>query len=390
MRTFLRILAVLVAIPTILLLLAGLVLLDLRITLLNPAFTERVLRQQEVYERFPGLVTTVMFEQMTQTPVGVEEGGAPAEPSEGLTGAEIAAELEGKFGRQALEDLVAALLPPTWMQQQAEYNIETLFAWLNSDEACPDLRLDLSDVGERLSGSEGRAAFGDLLAHLPPCQPGTEMFDAEGVLPRCQPSDEELDDLLADNMPQIQAQLPPDVSLCASVTAANLQGLDGVRQGFRSLGQISLAVWLGSLILLGLILLLAARGLGGVLRWAGWPLLIAGGLGGIGMAVAWASVPALVEMGITQLPAEPPIPPQVLDLVRALIHGLLGGVTGVGLALVLGLALLGLLAVVLGAVLRRRPAPVEPLQHPQADQDPHHDEHASGEPQEQPGGDQPG
>jgi len=352
MRTFLRILAVLIVIPIVALLLVGLVTLDLRLTLLNPTFLEKSLVQQGIYNHLPQLMVDVMFEQMTRVPTG-EEG--EVEEPEGPQGADIAAELEEKFGREALEDFIAALVPPTWVRQQVEHNIEALFAWLEGETPYPDLRLATGELAARLGGEEGREAFYDLLARLQPCKPG-ENFIGE-LFPRCRPPDSELDAVMDEALPILQAELPDDLSLQAEIDEGKvdkdaLAGMESLRQVYSIFVAATWAAWPVCAALLGLVLLLAARSLDQALRWVGWPLLVAGGLALAGMGLTYAAAPSLVEHALAEALSDPAVPLSILELTGPLLTTLAQGVAGRGLLLAGGLAFLGLAAIV--AALARR------------------------------------
>jgi hypothetical protein len=355
MRTFLRVLAVLILIPTVVLLVVGLVVLDLRLTLLSPVFLERLLVRQEVYRQLPELAVDVMFEQMHRGPTGEEGGEEEPEPSEGPQGALVAAELEEKFGRQALVDFFEALVPPAWVRQQVEYNVEALFAWLEGEDDYPDLRLTLGDLGERLDGEEGREAMRTLWARLQPCEPGEDFFRGGELFPHCRPPDQELDLVMAEALPRLRAGLPGDLSFQARLEEGEirLEELENVRGAYSAFILVMWALWLACAVLLGLVLLLAARSLDQVLRWVGWPLLVAGVLGLVVMGITFVVTPSLVVYGLAQGSSEGSLPIALMELTGSLLKGLLRGMASRGLVLSGGLAFLGCGAVVAAAFFRR-------------------------------------
>jgi hypothetical protein len=297
----------------------------------------------------------MMLEEMTQPPMAEEGGREEPGFSESLL---VATELEEKFGRQAFADFIEALIPPAWARQQAEHNIEALFAWLDGETVYPDLGLALGDVTERVEAEEGQEAVRRLLARLAPCEPG-EVFWTEGeFFPRCRPPDPELDRVMEELLPALREELPRDLSFRdawerGEVEPEAKKDLGAIQRLYRFFVLGTWLVGLACLILLGLILLLAARGLEQVLLWSGWPFLVAGVLGLVGMTITFVSVPFLVQRPLDQLSIDAPMSPVLLELGGSLLTGLARGAAGRGLVLAGGLTLLGLVALIGAAVVRR-------------------------------------
>ncbi len=351
MRLFLRVLAVLVAVITVLLLLVGQLLLTARVTLLSPSFLEQVLVRQGVYDQLPELLVDVVLEQMAQLPVG-EEGGGPGEPA----GVAVAVELKAKFGHQALVEFFTTLTSPAWAQRQVERNVEAVFAWLRGEEEYPNVWLDLGEVSERLVGEEGREAVHQLLARLPPCEQGEEALSGEEFLPHCRPPDQELDEVMGQVLPLVEQRLPdapPFRPLRAEDIGADTRAeLDEVAQAYHTLVLVTLGVWGACVVLLGLIILLAARSLDQVLRWDGWTVLVGGGLGLLVMGNLFVVGPALIGYWLLQQPGIS-ASPAVTNFLRSFLQGMVRGVAGGGLAIAAGLVFVGLVGVIGGALVRR-------------------------------------
>lgn len=73
-------------------------------------------------------------------------------PNTDLTVAEV-------FGNLTLEDwraISALLIPEDWLYNQLAHNINALFDWFESDEAIPDLRVDMSSIRMNALGAPGR------------------------------------------------------------------------------------------------------------------------------------------------------------------------------------------------------------------------------------------
>lgn len=354
MRTCARVLAALIAVLTALLLLIGLVGLCLRVTLFNPAFIEGLLLQEEVYARVPETVVELMFEQMTREGTGEEGGPVSSEPSEGLL---VAAELEEKFGRPALTEFVAELIPPAWVQEQAERNIQALFDWLNGEGDYPDLALPLGSLAARVGGPEGQEAVRNLLAWLPPCGAGEEPFGDGDFFPSCRPPDEELDTALSSLLPRLAESLPGDVSMAAlleegDIEAESLQGLHDLRRVFQAFVAANWIVLAASLVLLLLVVVLAARSLDQLLIWAGLPPLAAGILGVVGMGILFLLGAGLLTSLLWAGVGESTPSPLLVDLVASFLGDAVRGVALYGLLITGAVALAGLVAVVGGALVR--------------------------------------
>ncbi|MBN1954634.1 MAG: hypothetical protein JW900_06240 [Anaerolineae bacterium] len=342
MRTFLLILAVLVAIPLVLLLLLGIAMLDVQMTLLNAGFWKASVLQNQVYTRLPELGIDVLYEQLASAPPD-SEGGL------------VAVELQETFERQELVDFVAAMVPPAWMQRQVEQNVDALFAWLDGESSYPAVQIDTGGLVDHIEGEGGRDAVQQLLAHLPPCEPG-ERFDmpAEGFFPDCRPSEEELNEVLDEVLPQLAGAIPTGASYQAALEAGEItpemeEGMRGIQQAYRAYRLATWGVWGACLLLLGLILLLAARSVKGLFQWAGWPLLTAGGLGLAGMALGYLSAWVLVEYGIAQLQIDTGFSQALWAYVQSLLVPLLQAVAVRGALLAGGMVLVGFIAVVAAA-----------------------------------------
>lgn len=343
MKTFLRILAGIIAIFAVLLLILGIEAFTLRTALLSPRFVERWLEREAFYARLPGLIIDAMFEEMSRSP----ESAAMAE------------RLEQRFGRQALTDLVAAILDPAWLQQQMETNVEALFAWLDGETAYPDLRFAISDIGERAAGEEGEEAFRQLLSRLPPCAPGEDFLQDE--FPHCRPPDAELDAAFESALPGFRNVFAEDWTFQQLLEEGQLpsnaqQTLDDIRTVYQGFAWAVTVIWLAAVALLGLVLLLAARSWDGLLRWSGWPLLVAGLLSLLTYGLRLLALPLLLSYGLSQLHVDSSMPPSLFAFGKAMAESLLRSIFSRGLAYASILALVGLAAVVAATLIRRSSA----------------------------------
>ncbi len=338
MKTISRALAVLTSILTTLFLILTLLLFVLRVTLLNPFFLKGLLVYEEAYTRLPGLLVDLFYLDIARSPAGEETVAA----------------LERTFGQQPLEDAVAAILPPSWVQQEIEYNIDAFFTWLDSDGPLPDLRLNWEDLKQWGLGEEGREAVRVLLSRLPPCGEGDE-FWAEDSIPRCRPPDSELDAILDEIMPVLEENWPETARFRERLAGRPdvLEGLEMVRRVYRSLrGGLWLA-GLGTVFFWGVTLLLAARRMDQLLLWGGVPLLAGGGAMLVVMGILFLAAPALAD-GLGRIPD---LPHAIVQYIQPLFLGLLRGAAVRGIVPAGGITLAGLVALIAGLARRHTARP---------------------------------
>jgi len=84
--------------------------------------------------------------------------------------------------------VVAAALPPGWLEQAVEAGVAALTGWLASDESPPPpLPIDLRPIKDRLQGPPGQAIARDMVAAVPDCAPGQSVSITFDRLPECLP-----------------------------------------------------------------------------------------------------------------------------------------------------------------------------------------------------------
>lgn len=200
------------------------------------------------------------------------------------------------FDETAVAGAIAEIVPPEWVNVQADQTVDALFNALesgNSDAA--NVPLELAPVIENLRGESGQTAILTLMNSLPTCaEPADGPIDflSGGVeLPDCVPPNvpregaaQEIHALLIETIdanPQLvtQADTVSVPIFPAGNTAAGQQAQQDFAQASRwfQLGQQwGWVLWLlpvGCLLLLLLLVVRNGRSLG---LWWGWPMVVTG------------------------------------------------------------------------------------------------------------------
>lgn len=287
--------------------LMSLLLFNVERQLLNPGLYKRALAEQNVYERFPELVSEEMMRAANYNPCAenpddprclAEGEGSPPEDS-GEAGGGGPPPFTQFLTFEDWETILGLLFQPQWLQTQTEGAIDQLFSSLESESAPVAIAISTKEIRERIGSEAGVEAVMHLIRAAPPCTTeqlaGMVFSGANADLsPRltCSPPDEVL--LLI--KPAIQAQLKlvaaniPDQAVMGGVPEeAASPGQDSVfgadqRRAFVIIRRIIRLSPLLPLALLLLIALFGARSPKDLLHWWGVPLLIVGFIG-VGMAV---------------------------------------------------------------------------------------------------------
>ncbi len=306
------VLAVLFVITAVL----SLLLFNAERQLFNPALYKAALAEQHLYERFSALVAEEMMQAGSYNPCretptdprclaegeGTPEAGAA--PSESGGPPPFMKSLDQKDW----EAILATLLPPDWLQAQAESAIDQLFAYLDSESAALKITISTKEIRERLGSDAGVEAVLQLVRAQPPCtaEQLTSMAlstpDADlSQLLACSPPDE----LLTAAKPMIREALTqaaaniPDQAVLGGGDGGNAPAVPSDQNGSFGPDQrhaLFLVRWglrlspLAPLALLLLVGLFGARSRRGLLRWWGAPLLI---VGLIGVSIAVAALPVM-------------------------------------------------------------------------------------------------
>lgn len=214
---------------------------------------------------------------------------------EGTLGREIfgvLAEGDGDIGRYFAylsagerQEILLALLPPDWIENQFSGVIRSFFSWLDSDMPSPEIELDARPLKAKLLGG-GITAFVDIVVDSwPSCTPEQgealeQAFFEGGMLPRelCEPPEpmrSRVVDLASIGFEEQVRKLPESIPLGADAPVDEFVML---KDQLLFLRAISLWGWMLPLSLLGVIMALAIRKWRDFGRWWGVPLIL-GGLG---------------------------------------------------------------------------------------------------------------
>lgn len=198
--------------------------------------------------------------------------------------------------RQAAADIV---VPPSWAQAQLNGIVARLNSWLVSDEAVPDLSIDLSPIRDNLSNG-GAAQLVDLIwSTWPDCTPdqaaqiGAALLSTQSPpLIACrppQPTGELFHQLMITGLENEIRTVPESLPLVDISSPSSISDLQQTKSLLASVRLLSTWLWLVPVSLLGLIVALVVRSWPALFRWWGVPVL-AGGLIGIALAALGATL----------------------------------------------------------------------------------------------------
>lgn len=219
---------------------------------------------------------------------------------------------------ELLEESVAQLVPPGWMQRQTDAAVDALFDFLEGETDRPEVVIDLAPFEATLRGESGRRVVQSVVESLPVCTPDQlqPAFSGDGFdFPLCVPPgvdvgimtaqiQESLAQLLDEN-PRLVGESQVRLSLLGEDVDPRLQRqLTYVQRAFTFSQRWSWLLWLIPLFCLPAIVLLGVRSPGGLGHWLGWPAAVSGGLALITAAAVYLwfyanvlSVEALLAYG---------------------------------------------------------------------------------------------
>jgi hypothetical protein len=337
-------------------LLVSLVLFNGSSLLLNPAVYKKALNKTGFYERLPALAAVQIVQSMNESTGG--GGGTP--------------EYFRYLDKEDFESVIEALLPPGWLQGQAESIIEQYFSYLTQETDA--VILDMVPLKEHITSEQGLNIILALTNAQPPCTDEqidaylglTSSLQSSGGAPTltiCKIPWEEMEEIfpiLKENLNMAVAQIPDQ----AVVLETSSEG--ATEESTRNLALIRVFLMLSPLIPIILLLFMSAfvvRSAVSWLRWWGIPLLTTAVLG---IGVTLAGIP-LSDWAITDK-LLPQIPSGIsIELVRMgldVLNYVIGSfLTRTGITF--GLVFLAGLGLVIGSILAaRRVQPLESVTLP--------------------------
>jgi hypothetical protein len=264
------------------------------------------------------------------------------------------------------ETAFGTVLSPSYVRQQTERSLDQFFAWVNSNTALPVVNVDLREFKRRLVAPEIEEAYVGILQTKPACTASELEADAPFPVACCPPAEEmpRVRQAFRATMQNLANEVPETVDLIEMLNGsgeadAAISKLPEVRTRLVQLE--TLAWWspAAPAALLLLIAVFAVRSFRGWMWWWGIPCMIAGAAG---VVLALSAVPVARWMNACfispNLPAAS-VPAATGDVLAAVVTAVVQSVMDAAFQSACILALGGLFAVVLGAVLKPRPKPAD-------------------------------
>ncbi|MCB8944689.1 MAG: hypothetical protein H6658_13150 [Ardenticatenaceae bacterium] len=213
----------------------------------------------------------------------------------------------------AVQTAMADLIPPDWLNQQAEGAVDDVYDFLETGAVnqTGNTEVDLRPIVQRLRTEPGRNLIATTLNSLPPCPDPQPTLDLANLnIPNCLPTQvpvEQVTDVvhtaviqtLDANAPLIEANAIIHVPLLTpqTLTPQQWQDLQRAQRLFTLADEWAWLLWLPPLFCL-LVLLLIGRSVGEWGHWWGWPLLLTGVVSLFMAAVLPAVVLAQVRLAL--------------------------------------------------------------------------------------------
>ncbi len=190
---------------------------------------------------------------------------------------------------QRINDL---LIPPDWLHDQIDHNINATFDWLESDAPVSDWSIEMTPVRMRLLGTQGREVANILILSWDECTPEEEAqlkrhLEGKAALVLCQPPGAMLAEVSAavtePAMNAIAASLSGDFSfleyihsLPSTEQEQELRELQNTKYNINIPKLLGGLWYLLPLAILALIVIVVVRNARTFFNWMGWSLLLGG------------------------------------------------------------------------------------------------------------------
>jgi hypothetical protein len=316
---------------------------------------KEALVSQGIYDKLPSL-SGEMIRTVALAHEGEPSDAAPAEKdplSRSLS--ELA---PGEW-----ETLLGAMLPQDRFRSEVERALDDGFAFLHGGRSRETARFSLAEMKRRMAGPEAEAAYLRVLEGKPVCT--MDEFEAAGGLPvRCRPAPEQMARAMEHFRALMRAladTLPDEID-----PLSDLRNLEGIEEGSSVLDEVRARVrmieWAAPLspgvpVLLALLIaLFAVRSLRGLLLWWGVPCFVAGLIALLAAApLAFMGSGIFKALALAQIPAEVPL--ATVEAVWGFVSAVVRQVMAPAMCTSAVLAGGGLAAMILAALVRKRPAP---------------------------------
>jgi hypothetical protein len=277
----------------------------------------------------------------------------------------------GNMEKEDWEIIANELVPPDWLRQQIEGNLDAFFGWLNNERPVPDLHFDTGSLRDRLSGAEGQRAVNLILTSWPECS--EEQIDtllnfeeqSSETFPFCQPpgdmlafTSQALSDTLRNEARSLPDAVPNPNWLQNDETRRQL---NQIKHGVRIIQAILIEFLLIPLAFLSLVIFFTVRSLKAFGRWSGIMLLITGVF--TALPIPFLVSPFLLPATAATLMGDPSINMEFgpgsqraaeysLLIVQDIIRSITGELTLPVLVMAAGLIVLGFIGLVISAIAR--------------------------------------
>ena len=345
MRAVLRVIAGILVVVFMLTMPVTLLAHNAASVLFSPAAMARVLSSQLIDS---GLLRNYIIDQLLTS-------GEPASGTPSFSGATAYLTPDQK------DAIAQQLLPDSWAKDQITALSNGLYAWLDSRDPSPNLSIDMQPVRERLTRGSGPIVQ-VIVDSWPACSLADlvrlagAVFGSEGF-PYCQPP-EPLHSAVVRAATQVvqgmAAVLPESLSLNAVTNVIDPVKAEQTKAQLRLVRFVMRWAWVIPLALLGLIMALAVRSWKGLALWWGVPLLS----GGLLTLVPVLLGPGLTRQYLQQWAAGTGMPAIFTDTVKSVGSGLMSAMLQPQLAQGMAISIFAALMLLVGLLLKRRPAGV--------------------------------
>ena len=271
-RTGIKVLAIAVAIVFILVLPLTLLGRDLANVLFSPEYVSGILRNRLLESGFVNNIASESFlsERWFDE---LDVGGGDLKPMfQYLSPAER-------------EEMLAALIPPEWVDAQLDNIIRSLFTWMDSEQPAPRLAVDLVPLKEGLLRGKLEGMLDTLIDSWPSCTTDEiEIMSQElmrtGEIPIeiCEPPEpyrSQVLDFAVGELGMLVDGQPDKLPLLNSLDVP-VSELAAVKQQLQTLRTAMMWSWFLPASLLGVIMILIIRSMRDIGNWWGIPLVIGG------------------------------------------------------------------------------------------------------------------
>lgn len=196
---------------------------------------------------------------------------------------------------ESVEESFDDLLPPDWLNTQANLIVDEAFDFLETGDlaSSSSVTLDMQPLLLRFRQEPGKELVGAILYSLPPCpdpQPTVDLLTGRIDIPNCMPTIVPVEQVIDVVHTAVVATLDANPQLLTNAGAVTIplfnperltleqrQNLLQFQRVFVLLKNWAWTFWLMPLFCLLLILVLVVRSWHGLGNWWGWPLVLSGG-----------------------------------------------------------------------------------------------------------------